>query len=735
MDSAGRASVQDLLDLGMQARRRADHQAALEHFQSAAAAYPKNISAKLETARTLLRLSRAAEAEAIVRDVLAGNPHHVGALLALGQMLSTGDRGAEAESLLQRACDLAPDNARALRALASLIYHRGDGLRARALLDAAIAAGRIPAAAQIEIAAELREQGHLDDARRRLEAAIASDRSNVAGLMELGRLERRCGHRQAASDAFKAVLQLAPLQQQALIEAAVEEHALGRPAEAERLLQQVLELEPDHLGALIQLAEHARMAEDDEAALKWSCQAMTAHPNALHPYLNASRAAVSTGRADTAVALLDHATTVFGQHPAIVARRLELLRLTGERSEALALVAGLPADVAANSSVWMQRVDLLLASGQYAAAGAALQAPPVRAGLAMGRVLDFRGQLAEAHWRFDEAAACYREALKIQDTDSWTRMWLARAQMLLLDLDGARENLAIATRQQSSQRLARGHSLNASQSFLGQILNEFMLDRDVVAELRQAAALPLPERVTQLQDIARRAPDNTAAAISLMVAMRMAGRLQTLASRSESQPAIPRRIAQYWNDTEPPGGIVEIMQSWRKHHPLWDYQRFDDATAQEFLRSHHPTEVLRAYMRARHPAQKADLFRLAYLVIEGGFYVDADDRCLAGLDTIVPPHVELAVYQEVYGTIGNNFLGARPGEPVLLKALELAVEGVNRGDHDLLWLSTGPGLMTRTVARFFSDPAEHDGLLNRALVLDRGELFPAVAVQDRKSVV
>ena len=157
MDSAGRASVQDLLDLGMQARRRADHQAALEHFQSAAAAYPKNISAKLETARTLLRLSRAAEAEAIVRDVLAGNPHHVGALLALGQMLSTGDRGAEAESLLQRACDLAPDNARALRALASLIYHRGDGLRARALLDAAIAAGRIPAAAQIEIAAELRD--------------------------------------------------------------------------------------------------------------------------------------------------------------------------------------------------------------------------------------------------------------------------------------------------------------------------------------------------------------------------------------------------------------------------------------------------------------------------------------------------------------------------------------------------------------------------------------------------
>src|SRR5262249_31997496 len=71
------------------------------------------------------------------------------------------------------------------------------------------------------------------------------------------------------------------------------------------------------------------------------------------------------------------------------------------------------------------------------------------------------------------------------------------------------------------------------------------------------------------------------------------------------------------------------------------------------------------------------------------------------------------------------------GEPVLLKALESAVEAINRGDHDLLWLSTGPGLMTRTMARFFSNPHERDRLLGRALVLDRGELFRAVAVHCR----
>jgi mannosyltransferase OCH1-like enzyme len=34
---------------------------------------------------------------------------------------------------------------------------------------------------------------------------------------------------------------------------------------------------------------------------------------------------------------------------------------------------------------------------------------------------------------------------------------------------------------------------------------------------------------------------------------------------------------------------------------------------------------------AAHPAQKSDLFRLAYLFREDGWYIDADDRCLGNL--------------------------------------------------------------------------------------------------------
>ena len=109
--------------------------------------------------------------------------------------------------------------------------------------------------------------------------------------------------------------------------------------------------------------------------------------------------------------------------------------------------------------------------------------------------------------------------------------------------------------------------------------------------------------------------------------------------------------------------------------------------------------MLSAYRHAREPAQRADLFRLAWLFAEGGWYADADDRCIAPLERIAPPGAALVVYQEEYGTIGNNVVGATPGEPVIGAALALAVATLNRGDADIVWFSTGPGLMTRALAQ------------------------------------
>ena len=88
----------------------------------------------------------------------------------------------------------------------------------------------------------------------------------------------------------------------------------------------------------------------------------------------------------------------------------------------------------------------------------------------------------------------------------------------------------------------------------------------------------------------------------------------------------------------------------------------------------------------------------------------------------------LFVYQEDFGTLGNNVIGAAPQHPVIGRALDLAVAAVGRGDRDILWLSTGPGLLTRAFAQTLaSTPLVWAAWLDQIVVLDRRKLRHAVA--------
>jgi mannosyltransferase OCH1-like enzyme len=155
---------------------------------------------------------------------------------------------------------------------------------------------------------------------------------------------------------------------------------------------------------------------------------------------------------------------------------------------------------------------------------------------------------------------------------------------------------------------------------------------------------------------------------------------------------------QYWDDDAPPD-IIDLMMTWKQLNPSFEWECINDDKARSFLELNFPANVLHSYGAARQPAQKADLFRLAWLWKNGGIYVDADDACFAPIETFVPPEASLVVYQEDYQSIGNNFIAVIPGHPVIGAALNQAVRALNRGDNDLFWLSTGPGLLTRTFAQ------------------------------------
>src|SRR5262249_35083378 len=135
--------------------------------------------------------------------------------------------------------------------------------------------------------------------------------------------------------------------------------------------------------------------------------------------------------------------------------------------------------------------------------------------------------------------------------------------------------------------------------------------------------------------------------------------------RTGDAPCIPRRIVQFWHHPAPPGDVCAKMRSWRGANPEFEHIVFHDRTAAAYLNEKHGAGARRAFERMRDPVQRADLFRLAYLACEGGFYADVDTLCLADIATFVPTNCTFVAAQEEHGALSNTFVGVASGHPVI----------------------------------------------------------------------
>jgi Glycosyltransferase sugar-binding region containing DXD motif len=237
-------------------------------------------------------------------------------------------------------------------------------------------------------------------------------------------------------------------------------------------------------------------------------------------------------------------------------------------------------------------------------------------------------------------------------------------------------------------------------------------------------------RVLALQPVVLDNPDSTAAATALMIALRQAGAMArpepvTLPGGGQ----VTKSVMQFWDAEVPPPDVLALMKGWQDHNPDYTCRIFNDKTAQAFLTQTYPPAVLQAYRHSMEAAQRADIFRLAWLAAAGGVYVDADDRCLAPLGTIIPDNAELVLYQEDISSMGNNFIAVRPRHPVILRALQLAVQAINRGDSDIVWLSTGPGLLTRVLAVHLATVVPGEVALPEGIIVfDRRDIYHSIAM-------
>jgi inositol phosphorylceramide mannosyltransferase catalytic subunit len=160
-------------------------------------------------------------------------------------------------------------------------------------------------------------------------------------------------------------------------------------------------------------------------------------------------------------------------------------------------------------------------------------------------------------------------------------------------------------------------------------------------------------------------------------------------SRRHAGP-IPKVVHRVWlGDAPLPDAARAYEETWREHHPGWDFRLWRDEDAPRLV----PPRALAA---CRSRAEAANLLRYEVLRRFGGLYVDTDVECRRPLDPLLGGVDSLAGYLTP-GRIETAVLASVAGHPALVLAAlagrltaGLSVDSVE---------ATGPGLMTLACVR------------------------------------
>lgn len=763
--AGGAEEVASHAGLAEVARRRGDLPAAIEILTAVSRRHPSTTRLAVQLADDLRALGRHQEAEAQIGALLergvdseqlrlvAGRlaeargdvdsaiedyqratglrPERAPAFLRLGCLLLAKGRLAEAEPALRRAIALVPHEGKAYAALAELMRRRGDRAEAVNLLGKAVECLPQNTKLRLRLVGELFKSGDHSQARECLRHLPEQARRGEAALLLEARIAEAQGDFTAAAAAYDAVKSAAPDSAGGALAHALALWRSGRCAEAEAGIRSLRDKRPHDVQVLLALARIVSETDRVGEAADIVDEILRLDPRRSDAWILRSAIVGRLSSVRESAAVLQAARDVISDDVPLLLADCHLqfdrgLDDAGERRLAQAERLR-PQDF----SVRKLRAVRLIAVGPCEEVRAALGRLP-RDTVAQRAEHDLLvGKFEASRLRFQEAEASLQAVVTAYPRHAGAMHLLARTQLATLQVFEARQSLARLNHINRGQLAAKNRSMNVSQGLIGEILNDCWSDASALTATRAAVRRG---ELSEVIAVVRENPHYTGAAIALMNTLRRTGALDdgagtTLPPGDEARcpfgdAEIPRRIHQFWDATDPPEDVSELMDSWRERNPGWSYRRFDTASARAYLSEHLPVEVQRAFRSAHHVAQKSDVFRLAVLACEGGVYADADDRCMGSLDALVADR-ELVLRQEHLGSIGNNFIAVRPGHPLVVAALTAAVTAVLRGDSESMWLSTGPGLLTRTYAGHLSEEgARLSGLHRGARILLDWQLKP-----------
>jgi hypothetical protein len=209
----------------------------------------------------------------------------------------------------------------------------------------------------------------------------------------------------------------------------------------------------------------------------------------------------------------------------------------------------------------------------------------------------------------------------------------------------------------------------------------------------------------------------------------------------------PKRIVQFWDDASClPTDVKTCIESWRPLEDVgFDHILFNSDEARRFIERELGPRHEEAYNKCYHPAMQSDYFRLCYIYLEGGCYVDVDDVYLgfsiqhlfddgrlkvqplcynASTDEMVHPSVFIQPGAGSASWIfyfNNNPLVAQREHPIIGRTLEAATKALERSQPNELpeiQSTTGPGILTKSIVEH---AMEVGGIAGTLVVLDRWE--------------
>ena len=163
---------------------------------------------------------------------------------------------------------------------------------------------------------------------------------------------------------------------------------------------------------------------------------------------------------------------------------------------------------------------------------------------------------------------------------------------------------------------------------------------------------------------------------------------------------IPLNIFQTWHTKNLPPLMNKNVELIKSSNPAFKYHLFDDEDCYNFIKENFDETTLDAFNRLIPGAYKADFWRYCVLYKIGGIYLDIKYKPVNGFKFINLTEKEQWVLDADKIGIYNALMVCKPGNPILLKAINQIIENVNNnyfGDHCLK--PTGPLLLSG----YFSD--------------------------------